>query len=106
MPLPWTCTSLVSRSTFTAVTPATLVTSSVTATWQCEQVMPVTRYVWGRVDMWFLRGERYGEGVSGRPQGSIPPGGTQVTHAARRPAGAAGTRSFARRIGGMRTILP
>ena len=41
-PLPWTRTSLVARSTSTDVTPATAVTSSVTATLQCSQVMPAT----------------------------------------------------------------
>src|SRR4051812_47222259 len=37
----------MSRSTATAFTPASLVTSSVTAALQCEQVMPATTYVWG-----------------------------------------------------------
>src|SRR3954451_15067711 len=38
-------TSLVSRSTLTATTPSTLVTSSVTATLQWSQVIPGTRYM-------------------------------------------------------------
>src|SRR3954453_1039567 len=71
--LPSMRTSLVSRSTLTAATPATLATSSVTATLQWSQVMPGTRYVEGVMEG-FVRFWKYGPGVFGRNRTTYPRG--------------------------------
>src|SRR4051812_42599375 len=64
-------TSLVSRSTLTAATPSTLVTSSVTATLQWSQVIPGTRYM---VVMRGVLGIIYREGVSAKNRTRYPRG--------------------------------